>query len=94
MLTFCRRFRTPKGVRKPGVGPVACYRGVGRTKFEQYLCEFDRWSLVGGPGNSHRARIDWVRAALLSRKKPSLDDSTGSSGRIDGYQIYILLAQA
>ncbi|RQS10869.1 hypothetical protein DIE06_29100 [Burkholderia sp. Bp8998] len=28
MLTFCRRCRAPKGARKPGVGPVACYRGM------------------------------------------------------------------
>ncbi|KAB0639037.1 hypothetical protein F7R21_19035 [Burkholderia latens] len=28
MLTFCRRCRMLKGTRKPGVGPVACYRGA------------------------------------------------------------------
>ncbi|AXF22549.1 hypothetical protein CUJ89_18645 [Burkholderia pyrrocinia] len=28
MLTICRQCRLPKGVRKPVVGPVACYRGA------------------------------------------------------------------
>ncbi|RQR28974.1 hypothetical protein DIE22_27255 [Burkholderia sp. Bp9142] len=28
MLTFCRQCRAPKGGRKPGVDPVACYRGM------------------------------------------------------------------
>ncbi|RQR27896.1 hypothetical protein DIE23_25585 [Burkholderia sp. Bp9143] len=28
MLTFCRQCRATKGARKPGVGPVACYRGM------------------------------------------------------------------
>lgn len=31
MLTICRQFRSPKGARKPVVGPVACYRGVGTS---------------------------------------------------------------
>ncbi|OXJ32161.1 hypothetical protein CFB82_20355 [Burkholderia sp. HI2714] len=31
MLTICRQFRSPKGARKPVVGPVACYRGVERV---------------------------------------------------------------
>ncbi|OXI97136.1 hypothetical protein CFB41_29440 [Burkholderia sp. AU33803] len=30
MLTICRQCRSPKGARKPVVGPVACYRGVER----------------------------------------------------------------
>ncbi|RQZ49379.1 hypothetical protein DF057_38590 [Burkholderia cepacia] len=43
MLTICRQSRAPKGARKPVVGPVACYRGVGRT-----LPNLHSWRLRGG----------------------------------------------
>ncbi|RQT49285.1 hypothetical protein DF043_33270 [Burkholderia cepacia] len=78
MLTICRQCRTPKGARKPVVGPVACYRGVEVNDFRicvRVVCEA---GMGDGPDEvlfipSYRGRVERVapgRGAVFSVRRP------------------------
>ncbi|MCR5895965.1 hypothetical protein DF050_31495 [Burkholderia cepacia] len=89
MLTICRQGRAPKGARKPVVGPVACYRGVGRTLPNLHL-----WRLRGG--HERRTAENPVRLALpgaVGRDEGCFRRSVRAGGGTDGYEIYIKSAQ-
>jgi hypothetical protein len=72
-------------------GPVACYRGAARTKFEQIRANPAGVAWAAAPETAARARASRANADFAEAGKRCFDDSARSISRIDGYESYILL---
>ncbi|OXI41737.1 hypothetical protein CFB84_20865 [Burkholderia aenigmatica] len=89
MLTIGRQYRSPKGARKPVVGPVACYRGAEVNDSRMCICGV----AAAEKGDTRRDglfapfyggcvdRIAPERAHFWRRAM--------AGGGTDGYEIYI-----
>jgi hypothetical protein len=86
----------PDAEKAPGsreFGPVACYRGVGRTKFEQICANSAGRASAAAPEMAARARANKANADFAEPGKRCFDDAARWISRIDSYEIYILLAR-
>ncbi|ABI90178.1 hypothetical protein Bamb_4628 [Burkholderia ambifaria AMMD] len=90
MLTFCRQCRAPKGAGSREFGPVACYRGAARTKFEQICANSAGGASAAALETAARARGSRANADFAEAGKRCFDDAARSISRIDGYESYIL----